>query len=396
MLLRQATLGDGRVTDVRIDGMSITAVDTDLLPHPEEEVIDLAGHLLLPSLIEPHAHLDKAFLAETIDNPSGDLLGAIEAMHANRHRVTFDDTVERATRAARMMASRGVTAIRTHADVTTGNGLMSVEALSKVADDLRDLVHIEVVALVGTPLTGPEGKQNLVLLREALAAGADIVGGCPHLEDDVGAATAAVMEIAAEAGLGVDLHTDETLDPSKLGLADLARWVLDNGFPCPVTASHCVSLGMVDAGQQREIAALVAEANVSVVTLPHTNLYLQGRQFPQAMPRGLTPIKALRDAGANVAAGADNVQDPFNPLGNCDPLQTAALLVLTAHLAPAEAVAMCSTNTRLALAREAVDVLPGYTADLVALPAASVREAVAFAPPRSLVIREGRVMHRAC
>ena len=46
------------------------------------------------------------------------------------------------------------------------------------------------------------------------------------------------------------------------------------------------------------------------------------------MPRGLTAVRALLDAGVVVAAGADNLQDPFNPLGRACPFETAALMVL--------------------------------------------------------------------
>jgi len=103
--------------------------------------------------------------------------------------------------------------------------------------------------------------------------------------------------------------------------------VLD-GFAHSATASHCVSLGMQDAPRQREIAELVAGAGIGVVALPHTNLYLQGRGSAP-MPRGLTAVAALRDAGVNVAAGADNLQDPFNPMGRGCPFETASLMVLT-------------------------------------------------------------------
>ena len=103
-----------------------------------------------------------------------------------------------------------------------------------------------------------------------------------------------------------------------------------------MTASHCVSLGMQPPARQHEVAEAVAAAGIAVVALPATNLYLQGRDHPQAMPRGLTAVRALRDAGVVVAAGADNLQDPFNPLGRACPFETAALMVLTAHLTPAE------------------------------------------------------------
>ncbi len=337
------------------------------------------GWLELPAFVEPHAHLDKAFLAEVVHNPTGDLMGAIRAMEASRDLITLDDTIERAERAARLMLRNGATAIRTHADLTVENGLTSVEALLTVRDRLRGEVEIQVVALCGWPALGRAGADQRALLRDAISAGIDLVGGCPHLEEDPDAATELFLDVAADAGLGVDLHTDETLDPSRLALDHLARLVLRSGFPHRVTASHCVSLGVQPLEIQQAVADRVAEAGIGVVVLPHTNLFLQGREHRTATPRGLAPVDVLRRAGAQVAAGGDNLQDPFNPVGRGDPLETAALMVMAAHQLPDEALASVSTTARAVLG------LP--EGDRVLVRAATVREAIAFGPAERIVRR---------
>lgn len=353
---------------------------------------DHTDELLLPALAEPHAHLDKAFLSEVIDNPTGDLMGAIAAMSAHRERITLHDTVERAERAARLLAANGCTAIRTHADVIAdssvrrsdalmpGNELVSVEALLTVRERLRDLVQIQVVALCGWPSVGPAGAEQRAVLREAIAMGVDVVGGCPHLEEDPHAANESFLEIAAEAGLPVDLHTDETLDPAKLSLDDLSRRVIDSGFPHRVTASHCVSLGIQPSHVQQRVAEQVAAAGIAVVVLPHTNLFLQGRGHRSATPRGLTAVHALLTAGVDVAAGGDNLQDPFNPIGRADPLETAGLMMIAGHLLADQALDTVSRAARVAMGL-------GPTADQVRVPAATVREAIAFGPPGRAVVR---------
>ncbi len=389
MLLRQATLPNGTTRDVRICSGVIDALATTIEPQPGEPVHDLRGYVLLSAPVEPHAHLDKAFLAERIDNPSGDLMGAILAMEANRHLVTVVDTIERAERAVRLLAANGVTAIRTHADTTPENGLRSIEALLEVRRRTSHLVDLQICSLVGWPITGPAGADSRARLRDALDMGADLVGGCPHLDDDPVSANEVFLAIANDAGKGVDLHTDETLNPQMLALEDLADRVLATGFALPVTASHCVSLGMQTAAVQQRVAEKVAAARISVIALPQTNLYLQGRDQPEAMPRGLTAIRALCAAGVNVAAGADNLQDPFNLVGKGDPLETAALMVMAGHLLPADAYATCSTAARRALGLATNDIKAGGTADLVAIRAGSLREAVAFQPSDRLVIRAG-------
>lgn len=390
LLLRQVTLTDGSTADVQLSDGRIVAIGTELPPSPNGESIDLAGHLLLPSLAEPHAHLDKAFLAETVLNPTGDLLGAIEAMRDHHHQITVDDIVVRATRAVELMLRHGVTAIRTHADTVSSNGLRSIEALVAVREKFRGLVGIQVVALTGWPTTGPEGAEHRALLREAIGIGIDAVGGCPHLEDDPGAATDFFLDIAAEHSLAVDLHTDETLNPQALALEQLARRVLDTQFDPQVTASHCVSLGVQTEARQHEIAELVAEAGIGVVALPHTNLFLQGRDHQSSMPRGITAVKALRAAGVTVCAGADNLQDPFNPVGRGDPLETAGLMIMASHLLPDQAFAAISGDVRQVLGLAPVSVSVGSPADLVAVPAGTIREAIAFGPPGRHVFVAGR------
>jgi cytosine/creatinine deaminase len=387
MVLINATLASGEVTHLRIEGDTVVDVGEHIIADAGDELVDLSDHVVLPAAVEPHAHLDKAFLAERIDNQTGDLLGAITAMQGSRHLLDVPDTIERAERAARLMAANGYVAVRTHADTILEHGLRSIEALREVRQRVADEIDIEIVALCGWPVTGPAGADQRALLRDALARGADLVGGAPHLDDDTRAATEVLLEIADDAGVGVDLHTDETLDPEICGLTDLAHAVLD-GFPHPVTASHCVSLGQQSLERQREIAELVAEAGVAIVALPHTNLYLQGRgRCP--VPRGLTAVEHLRAAGVSVAAGADNLQDPFNPLGRACPFETAGLMVLAAHLLPGDAWASVSTSAAAVLGRPPAGPIAGAHADLLAVPAATTREAIAMAPPRRLRWRAG-------
>ncbi|MEP7113840.1 MAG: amidohydrolase family protein [Ilumatobacteraceae bacterium] len=338
------------------------------------------GYLLLPAFAEPHAHLDKAFLAERVDNPTGDLMGAILAMERARDSITLTDTIERAERAARLLAANGCTAIRTHVDLTVTGRLTSVAALIDVRDRLRGLVEIQVAALCAWPSIGDEGTEQRALVREAVDMGIDVVGGCPHLETDPAAANDNLLTLAAQAGLPVDLHTDETLNPEMLALEDLAERVAATGFPHGVTASHCVSLGLQSPYRQQEVAEKVAAAGISVIALPHTNLFLQGRGSQVCMPRGVTAVKALRAAGVNVAAGADNLQDPFNPVGRGDPLETAALMIMTAHVLPADALDMVTSAARTAMGLAPSD-------DHVAVRACSIREAIAFGPPDRRVVR---------
>jgi cytosine deaminase len=411
MLLRSATLLDGRVVDVQIERGHISSVAPAGAPNlapagaptfaPAGAIVgpgiddghDLAGYLLIPGPADPHAHLDKAYTADRVPNPTGDLMGAVEAWIAYRPQITVEDAVVRGRAGALASLAHGVTAIRSHADVGEGIELRSLEALLAVREELAGTLHLELAALVSRPVTGVAGGVNRSLLRAALERGADLVGGSPHIDPDPAGALEFCLETAAEFGRPVDLHMDETLDPGQFWLPELARKVA-RGFPHPVTASHCVSMGMQPLKRQVEVAEAVAAAKIAVVVLPQTNLYLQGRQWETSPPRGLTAVRALLAAGATVAAGGDNVRDPFNPMGRGDPLETANLLVTAGHLPPSEAYGLVSAAARSVMGLPAVEVAPGFPADLLAVAGASLPDALATATPDRLVFSGGRLVAR--
>lgn len=394
--LRNATLIDGSTADITIDAEgvidSITASGSDHSRSTAGDVIDLSGLLLLVAPVEPHAHLDKAFLAEVVENPTGDLVGAVQAMRENQDKLVVADIVERSERAARWMAANGFVAVRTHADLNVGNGLTSVEALVELRERVADVIDVQIVGLSGWPIVGAIGAEQRALTRAAIDAGIDVVGGCPHLEHlgggsgSIEEATDAVFELAAAANLPIDFHADETLDPTVNGLAHIAKRVLE-GFELPVTASHCVSLDQMDEAVRRSTIESVAEAGVSIVTLPHTNLFLQGRDR-SPMPRGLTAVAELIDAGINVAAGADNLQDPFNPVGRACPFETAGLTIMASHRLPHAAWHMVSTASAEVVGRSS-GVEIGLPADLIAVEATTVREAIASGRPPTYRWRAG-------
>jgi cytosine deaminase len=352
--------------------------------------LDLRGYVLVPSFVEPHAHLDKSLTASRVPNPTGDLLGAIGAMHAAAASFTVADMAGRAESALRLMLGYGTTAIRTHVDVGSKVGMRALEALIGVRERWAATVDIQVVALVGNPLGGQGGKD----LRQALREGADVAGGCPHLDPEPQRAVEICLDAAGEAGTPLDLHTDETLNPAMLTVATLADLVSRTGFGHGVTASHCVSLAVQPDDVQQAVSERVAEAAVAVVALPQTNLFLQGREHPVSTPRGLTAVHALRRAGATVAAGGDNLRDPFHPVGRGDALEVAALMVTAGHLSLPDALASVTSAPRAALGLPPVDLVPGAPADLVALRGADLFEALAAADQQRMVWRAGRLVAR--
>lgn len=397
LLLRRGRTVDGRTVDVGCrDGVIVEVGPAGESAGPGasyDAVEDLDDMLLLPAPAEPHAHLDKALTAELAVNPAGDLAGAVLAMAELLPRRSLADTVDSATEAAMILLRCGTTAIRTHVDAGPLVGLRGLEALAVVRDRLAGLVDLQIAVLPGGPLTGVAGASNRAVLRDALAL-ADVVGGCPHLDPEPLSCQAFCYVTAQEAGLPLDLHTDETLHPGALHLAALPGLVEAGGLGAGVTASHCVSLGVQPAAVQHAVAGRLAATGVGVVALPQTNLFLQARGQTCAPPRGLTALAALRSAGVRLAAGGDNLRDPFNIVGRGDPLETASLLVAAGHLSAADAYALVSAGAREVLGLPAVTLVAGSPAELVAVRATSLSDAVAAGPAERVVVHRGRVVAR--
>jgi cytosine deaminase len=372
--------------DVRIDGATVVDVGpagTIVTAGDAGSHLDLTGFLLLTAPAEPHAHLDKAMSWDLINPPMGDLVRAIDSWRAYSSVMTEDSIAERARSAALRLLANGTTAIRSHVDLLVGaEPLRGVRALVRVREELRDLMDIELVALAASDL--PDSTVD-----EAIDLGVDLIGGAPHLAPTPIPELHRLLAIAERRGVGVDIHTDEGLggDPT---LGELARVVRD--WPMRVSAGHCVRLGTLAPGELAEVIDEVLASDVGIISLPITNLYLQGWQHPVSTPRGLTALRALLDAGVRVAAGADNVRDPFNPVGRSDALETASLLVTAGHLTLDEAYTAVSAGARDVMNLPPAGVEVGAAAELLAVRGSNLSDVVANASADRYVIHAGSIV----
>ena len=386
--LRNATLSDGSTCDVEL----IDDVVRGVRPsegRPAEvgtSELDLTGFMLLPAAAEPHAHLDKALTWDLIDPPAGDLVQAIASWQEYSANMSVESIADRARTQALAMLRNGTTAIRCHVDILLGpEPLRGVQALVQVRNELADLIDIELVALAGWQATDAS-------VEAALDLGVDLVGGAPHLAPDPSADLRRLLAIASRRGVGVDLHTDEGLT-GHLTIIEYARIVRD--WQQPVSAGHCVRLGTLEASELDEVISEVLASNIGIISLPITNLYLQGWDHPVSTPRGLTALRALIDAGVRVGAGADNVRDPFNPVGRSDAFETASLLVTAGHLSLEEAWSTVSTGSRSVMSLPPAGVSVGSRAELVAVRGSSLSDVIANAPADRYVIHAGRLVSRS-
>ena len=393
VLFTNAQLTDGSFVDIATDNGVITWIGPETqCPIACSRAIGLNRFVVTASFVEPHAHLDKAFLADRISNASGDLMGAIRGLEAIRSTITHADIVERAMRAVQLMSQNGVTSIRTHADTTITGGLSSVLALLEVKRHCAHYMDVQVAMLLEWPVTGIAGKERQALARDAIAAGVDVVGGCPHLDPEPEEAVEVLLSLAIETGLPLDLHADENMRPDSGDLEYLADIVIRDNIRHQINASHCVSLSARSETDIDRIAAKVSTAGITVTALPQTNLFLQERGISTKPARAITPIHRLQQAGVVVAAGADNLQDPFNEIGRADPLEIASLLMVSAHASAIEVIHMISSHAHQVVRGIPHGLEVGEMANFVAIPATNLRESIAMGPPDRIVVYGGVVI----
>jgi cytosine/creatinine deaminase len=362
-------------------------------PLASAKVVDLRGYLLLPSLVEPHAHLGKAFMALGTASPDRFLPQAFDARVAARSGLPAADIAARAWAAATRYLMHGTTAIRVHVDVGGEAGLRAVEALLDVRASLAGIMDIQIVAITPGPVTGLAGAANRALLLRALAAGADLAGGRPALDGEPGRAIEALAVVAADAGAGLDLHIDEAAGPAASTLPHLVA-IAEAGFGRPVTASYAVRPGTQVPERPCVTAQSLAHAGIGVVTLPQACLSSQLDNPGGDVASGLAAVRDLLEAGVLVAAGGGGLRNPFNPMGRADPLGAASLLLVAAQLTPTEALAAVTAAGRLIMGLPDVSVAPGSPADLVAVRATDLGNAVASGTPDRIVLRGGRIVAR--
>ncbi|ODV09722.1 MAG: cytosine deaminase [Rubrivivax sp. SCN 70-15] len=400
MLIRNATLPDGRTgIDLLVADGRIAAVGPALAAPEGVDCIDAGGWLLAPPFVDAHFHLD-ATLSHGLPrvNASGTLLEGIALWGELKPRLTQEALVERALAYCDWAVARGLLAIRSHVDVCDDR-LLAVEALLHVRQRVAPYLDLQLVAFPQDGvLRSPGAWANLV---RALDRGVDVVGGIPHFERTAEQGVESVKrlcELAAERGLPVDMHCDESDDPMSRHVETLAFHAQRLGLQGRVTGSHLTSMHSMDSYYVSKLIPLIREAGVHAVANPLINITLQGRHDGYPKRRGMTRVPELLAAGVNVAFGHDCVMDPWYSLGSADMLEVAAMGLHVAQMTSQQAMRLCfdavTVNAARVLGLEGYGLEPGCRADFVLLQARDPVEAIRLRAQRLLVVRGGRVISR--
>jgi cytosine deaminase len=399
LILRDCSLPDGRQgIDIGVRNGRIAAIEPALAADAHQTV-HAAGHLVTPPFVDAHFHMDST-LSYGLPrvNRSGTLLEGIELWGELKPTLAQDALVERALAYCDWAAAKGLLAIRSHVDVSDPR-LLAVEALLHVRERVKPYLDLQLVAFPQDGVLRAAGA--LDNLKRALDMGVDVVGGIPHFERTMqqGAESVRLLcELAAERGLPVDMHCDETDDPLSRHIETLACETQRLGLQGRVTGSHLTSMHSMDNYYVSKLLPLIREAGVSVVANPLINITLQGRSDTYPKRRGMTRVPELMAAGVPVAFGHDCVMDPWYGLGSADMLEVAHMGLHVAQMTSQDAMRACFDAVTatpahiLGLPDTGLEI--GKRADLVLLQARDPVEAIRLRATRLLVLRAGRVIAR--
>jgi cytosine/creatinine deaminase len=400
LLLRNARVaGHGEPRDLAIgpDGR-IECIRPAIQPSAVEKTVDLRGRLVTSGLVDVHQHLDKTRTLRSIANPEGTLGGAIEAFRRYAAGMSVADVAARAERTMAACLAHGTVAIRSHANVDPETRCRGVEALVGLRERWRDRLRLQVVAFVTAGAT----KQDVPArewLEQAIALGADVVGGTPSYADEPLAFLDMLFDVAERHGRPIDLHLDEHLDATRTQFQAVIARTRAHGMAGQVVASHCSALCALEPAEAARVIEGFVAAGIGVATLPAANLFLQGRAADKLAPRGLTRIVELQAAGVPVAAASDNIQDPFVPSGTGDLLEIARWTLLAGHLSSNDlrnAFEMVTSVPARLMGLEAdYGVREGARADLLVTDAADPADLVASGALARTVLVNGRVVSGA-
>ncbi|UWR66458.1 amidohydrolase family protein [Phaeobacter inhibens] len=399
LLIKGGTLPDGSVADIGITGDTITEVAPSI-DATAGETIEASGDLVAPPFVDPHFHMD-ATLSYGLPrvNASGTLLEGISLWGELREEASVEDMVSRALTYCDWAASMGLLAIRTHVD-TTPDHLRGVTAMLEAREAVKDYIDLQLVAFPQDGLYRAEnGRENLI---RALDMGVDVVGGIPHFErsmQDGANSLGDLCRIAADRGLQVDIHCDETDDPLSRHIETLAQETQRHGLQGRVAGSHLTSMHSMDNYYVSKLLPLIAEAGIAAIPNPLINIVLQGRHDSFPKRRGLTRVKELLAHGVTVGWGQDCVLDPWYSLGTGDMLDVAFMGMHVAQMTHPDEMAQCFTmvteSNAAIMGLDGYGLKKGDRASLVVLDAATPTEALRLRPARLAVVAKGKVISRS-
>lgn len=386
IVFTNAKLADGMLSDIAVQDGRITAIRPAGSSEGVKDVVDIGGALLVPSFVEGHIHLDTSFYGDKwIPHracTNGFDVHERVAFQAQNMAVAAPMD-ERARNQVDLCISNGTLQMRSHVMVDGSVGLKSLETILKVREDYTDIIDIQLVAFPQSGILKSPGTPEL--MDEAIAMGADLVGGLDPLsfDRDIKGHLDVVFGIAERRGVDVDIHLHDVATLGAMTIEEICARTTALGMQGHVAVSHAYGLGDLAPEAANKIATLIAKSGVSIMTNAPGN-----HNFP--------PVALLRAAGVNVFSGNDNIRDSWWPFGDGDMLRRAEIIAYRSGFFTDEdlnaAFDVVTSGGAKALRLEGYGIAIGAKADFVTLAAEHVPEAVVAIPKPRRVFKEGRLV----
>ncbi len=357
--------------------------------------VEMGRAMVFPAFIDMHTHLDKGHIWPRAANPDGTFLGALTGVREDHANWTQEDVRARMEFALRGAYAHGTRAIRTHLDSMGGQDARSWPVFAELRDAWAGKVDLQAACLIGCEGFSRDGE--FLGVADTVAEMGGVLGMVTYPVPDLRDRLRGFFEMAAERGLEVDFHTDETMDASSETLRMIAEVAVEVGFDRRTVVGHCCSLSTQDEARALDTLDLVAKAGLHVVSLPMCNLYLQDR-VPGRTPRGrgITLVHEMHARGINVSFASDNTRDPFYAYGDLDMLEVMREATRIGHLDHSDPAWINAflTNPARATGFDAPRLLPGAPADLVICKARNWTELLARPQADRIVLRGGGAIDR--
>ncbi len=358
------------------------------------QTLNADGKLVIPGLVDPHLHLDKALLLEQYPAQKGNFQEALEETFRLKSGFTVEGIQARARQVLESAIAFGTTAIRSHVEVDPVLKLTSMQALLPLKKEYAWGITLQLAVFAQEGITNQPGTE--AMLREAIAMGGDVIGSAPYTDPDPEQNIRIVFDIAEEFDCDVDFHLDFLDDDAPLLLPVVARETIKRGWQNRVCLGHMTRLAGLSPAELESVGALLRAAGISVLALPASDLYMMARQDTHNIRRGVAPIQRLIELGVNGAIATNNIQNLFTPFGDGDPLKICTLIAQTLQLGTTtsheQCLEMATTRAARAIGIHNHGIAPGKAADLVIIEARSASEAIGAAPIGRTTIKRGRVV----
>ena len=384
LLIRNVRPAGGAATDVLVRDGRIAAIGAGATGG--DATFDAGGRLMIPGLVEAHTHLDKSFWGmgwhKHTAGPA--LIDKIETERRNRREFGIEPD-RQSGRLVAQMVKLGTTHIRSHVDVDTEVGLAGIKGVMAKNGRLNNVIDVEIVAFAQSGMLIRPG--TLELLDQAMAMGADVVGGLDPctLDRDPKGHLDAIFGLAETYGRPLDIHLHERGEVGAFSMELIIERTRALGMQGKVAISHAFCLGMPDADYVRRLLEDLAKERIALVTTA-----------PASSPA--PSVMACLKAGVVIAGGSDGVRDSWNPYGMGDMLERATLVGLRNNFRRDEemelALDVCTYQGAKTMGIENYGLDVGCIADFVILPGETICEAIVERPADRTVLKRGRIVAR--